>query len=402
VSPPGAHKSELAAIGTPQEDVEIWHKATESAMSYTKTSLSGVVPPGTATDERTVNQVPLQISSDATAGYQGLFSPSREARASAEQFGLMTLPRADRLEENGNTVAEPSGTPPAAPYAPAKSPREDAPSHKAGSSTTKDPVRRMELLYDVFEDLGLIAGAQSKRTRAANYCTSSEHVNAFTSGRSTLSIPVPIVDHKEPFLTLRQLATWHNQVTDHAYTNAQGTHAAISTLMRDEANRACLANGPRSMRHFNRIVTHNLLLNYAPSHARDDVLRQAFTHHFRQCFEVTAGKEERQLHETIFSRRRKAGEPLYGFAVEFCTSVLNYNEVSSVTIQPPNAAHWLILGLNLANYPMLELHMQIIANWPNLPTPTQLEKQLAQIPFPSTADICNLERNHIVSRSRVA
>jgi hypothetical protein len=153
------------------------------------------------------------------------------------------------------------------------------------------------------------------------------------------------------------------------------------------------------MRKFNRIVTHNLLLNHAPSHARDDVLRQAFTHHFRQCLEVTAEKEERQLHKTIFSRRRKAGEPLNGFAMEFCTSVLNYNQVSSVTIQPPNAAHWLILGLNLTNYPMLELRMQltkarengaktstimeIIANWPNLPTLTQLEKQLAQIHFPA-------------------
>jgi hypothetical protein len=247
-SPPGAPKSELTAIGTPQEDVETLHKVTESAMSHTKTSLSGVVPPGTATDERTVNQAPLQISSIATAGYQGLFSPSREARASAEQFGLMTLPRADRLEENGNTVAEPSGTPPAAPYAPAKSPREDDPSHKAGLSTTQDPVRRMELLYDVFEDLGLIAEAQSKRTLAANSGTSSEHINTLTSGRTTLSVPVPIVDHKEPFLTLRQVATWHNQVTDHANKNAQGTHAAISTLMRDEANRACFTNGPQSMR----------------------------------------------------------------------------------------------------------------------------------------------------------
>jgi hypothetical protein len=174
-------------------------------MSHTKTSLSGVVPPGTATDERTVNQAPLQISSVAPAGYQGDFSPSWEARASFEQFGQMTLPRADRLEANGNTVAEPSGTPLAAPYAPAKSPREDAPSHKAGSSKTQDPVRRMELLYDVFEDLGLIAGAQSKRTLAANSGTSSEHFNTFTSGRSALSILVPIVDHKEPLLTLGQL-----------------------------------------------------------------------------------------------------------------------------------------------------------------------------------------------------
>jgi hypothetical protein len=169
--------------------------------------------------------------------------------------------------------------------------------------------------------------------------------------------------------------------------------------MRDEGNRSCFTNGPQGMRQFHRIVTTNLLLNHSPTHARDDALWSAFTHHFKQCLEVTAEKEERQLHEIIFNRRRTAGEPLYGFAMGFCTAMLNYNQVSSAKISPPNDAHWLILSLSLTNYPMLELHLQLIsakdsgatttvliemiANWPNLPTLTNLEKQLMQVRAPA-------------------
>jgi hypothetical protein len=50
------------------------------------------------------------------------------------------------------------------------------------------------------------------------------------SDRITLTPPIPLVDYKEPFLTLRQWDTWHEQVTDRAYKNAQSTHAAIPTL----------------------------------------------------------------------------------------------------------------------------------------------------------------------------
>jgi hypothetical protein len=111
------------------------------------------------------------------------------------------------------------------------------------------------------------------------------------SERSTLSIPVPVIDPKDPFLTLRQLETWHAQVTDRAYKNAHGTHSALATLMRDEGNRAMMSYGTPQMRHFHRIVTVNLLLTHVPTPSRDDILWSAFKHHFRQCLEVTAEKE---------------------------------------------------------------------------------------------------------------
>jgi hypothetical protein len=45
--------------------------------------------------------------------------------------------------------------------------------------------------------------------------------------KMTLSIPVPLVDPKEPFLTLRHWDSWHHQVTDPFYKNAQGSHAGV-------------------------------------------------------------------------------------------------------------------------------------------------------------------------------
>jgi hypothetical protein len=153
-------------------------------------------------------------------------------------------------------------------------------------------------------------------------------------------------------------------------------------------------HGTPQMRHFHRIVTVNLLLTHVPTPSRDDILWSAFQRHFRQCLEVTAEKEERLLHETIFNRRSKSGEPLYGFAMDYYTAVLNYNQVSFADISTSNAAHWMIHGLNLNSYPLLELHLQLtrakeqgvdttklmemIAAFPNLTTLTALEKQLTQ------------------------
>jgi hypothetical protein len=90
--------------------------------------------------------------------------------------------------------------------------------------------------------------------------------------RATLSVPVPLVDHEAPFLTLRHWDTWHDQVTDGCCKNAQGTHAAIATLMRHDANVQAFASGPAQLRQFQRIVMNDMLLNYPPVHAKDNHL----------------------------------------------------------------------------------------------------------------------------------
>jgi hypothetical protein len=147
------------------------------------------------------------------------------------------------------------------------------------------------------------------------------------SERVTLSIPVPLIDWKEPFLTLRQWDMWHDQVTDCAYKNVQGTHAAISILMRLEANELAFATGPAQIRQFQKIVATNLLLTHKPRHAKDSALWTAFKHHFRQCLDVTTEREESHLHDTLYSRKRKMGESLYGFSTDFCTAALQYNQI---------------------------------------------------------------------------
>jgi hypothetical protein len=63
--------------------------------------------------------------------------------------------------------------------------------------------------------------------------------------RATLNISVPTVDPSDPFLTLRQWDIWHNKVTDRAYKNAHGTHAAIATLAQQDANRQLFMLVPR-------------------------------------------------------------------------------------------------------------------------------------------------------------
>jgi hypothetical protein len=107
---------------------------------------------------------------------------------------------------------------------------------------------------------------------------------------------------------------------------------------------------------------------------------------------VTSDKEEQQLHEVIFRTQRKAGEPLYGFAMDFCTAVSSFNQISWTKVQPSQCVHWMIYALNLSSYPMLELKikltlakergadsseiLKLITTFPNLTTLTQLEKQL--------------------------
>jgi hypothetical protein len=127
------------------------------------------------------------------------------------------------------------------------------------------------------------------------------------SERLTLTIPVPLIDHKEPFFTMRHWDTWHDQVTDRIYKNAQGTYAAISTLMRNEVNVQTWATGSPQLMLFQRVVMSDLLLNHPPTHQKDGDLWEEFKNHFRHCLDVTAEKEERNLHGLIYSRLLSLG-----------------------------------------------------------------------------------------------
>jgi hypothetical protein len=86
------------------------------------------------------------------------------------------------------------------------------------------------------------------------------------------------------------------------------------------------------------------------------------------------------------------GELLYGFAMDFRTAAITYNQICSGKIPESLEAHLLIAALNLNHYPMLDLHMRLtdgkekganstqimglVANFPNLSALTQMENQL--------------------------
>jgi hypothetical protein len=209
-------------------------------------------------------------------------------------------------------------------------------------------------------------------------------------------VPVPLVDHEAPFLTLRHWDTWHDQVTDRCYKNVQGTHAAIATLMRHDAKVQALASGPAQLRQFQRIVMNHLLLNYPPVHAIDNHLWTDLKHHFRQCMEVTNEKEEQHLPDVIYCKRRKMGESLLMFSMDFRTAIKGYNQISWNNISTPNDVDLLIFGLGLGHYPMLELNlrlnqakesganfrdvMNLIATFPNIHSSDPIRKADAHEP----------------------
>jgi hypothetical protein len=213
------------------------------------------------------------------------------------------------------------------------------------------------------------------------------------SERRTFADPVPAFNPKNPYPTQSQLDLWHSQKTDMTFKNACGTHSAINLIMREEGNRTLLDNGSAQMRHFNNVVTGDLLLFNVPRQARDNDLCFEFTDLFRQCLEVTDEKEELQLYEAIFNLRRNHGEPLNGFAVDYCTAVKNFNCISWAKVPSSNDVHWLIQNLNLNAHPMLDIYvkltaakeggssitdiMRIIAKYPNIMAITLLEKQLS-------------------------
>jgi hypothetical protein len=208
--------------------------------------------------------------------------------------------------------------------------------------------------------------------------------------KMTLSIPVPLVDPTEPFLTLRHWDSWHNQVTDAFYKNSQGTHAAISVLMRHEANTKTFASGSAQLRQFQHTVLNTLLLLTPPSYFKDEALWARFKHQFCACLEITAAKQLKTLHRAIYGTQRRLGDPLYGFSTDFYNAVLNYNSLNSVALRTPADVNLLIYALNINHTPWLELEahliraqhagatvpqvMDIIAMFPNLTVLTQTER----------------------------
>jgi hypothetical protein len=124
-------------------------------------------------------------------------------------------------------------------------------------------------------------------------------------------IPVPVLDAKDPFVTLRRWDTWHAQVTVPVYKNACGTHSAIATLLEGEANRSVIAGGSDALKRFERIVLSDLLVGYPAKHTRDEELWACFQNRFRTCLDVTNEKEEKYLYEALFRRSRQPGESVY-------------------------------------------------------------------------------------------
>jgi hypothetical protein len=84
------------------------------------------------------------------------------------------------------------------------------------------------------------------------------------SEQSSIKLPTPLVNYKEPLLTLQEWDTWHEQVINEVCKNAQGTHLAITSLMRDEGK-----HGPIQLRQFRTVVMHMLLRKQKPTVARE-------------------------------------------------------------------------------------------------------------------------------------
>jgi hypothetical protein len=260
---------------------------------------------------------------------------------------------------------------------------------------------RMNALINRFELLELtMAEEHAARAKkqvlepppAVKSSTLAEPVLPPMAERRSIKVLTPAVNPKEPFLTLQEWDTWHDQVTNEVYKNAQGTHLAITTLMRDEANTTSFENGPLQMRQFRRVVMHKLLLKHKPKDARDDILWAAFKHHFRQCMEITADQEEKALFDIIHNKKRQLGDSIYSFASDFDTSIQQYNLICWCLVSTAQASHLLIRSLNQEHVPMLDLKFRLdaakelgssidtlldgIATFPNIALLTQIEKQM--------------------------
>jgi hypothetical protein len=79
------------------------------------------------------------------------------------------------------------------------------------------------------------------------------------------SLPVPALDLKDPFMTLRRLNVWHRHVTDRKlYENAYVMHWAVTTSLWNEHNRNILAQSISAFKRFERTVINDILLNFQP------------------------------------------------------------------------------------------------------------------------------------------
>jgi hypothetical protein len=192
------------------------------------------------------------------------------------------------------------------------------------------------------------------------------HVSAYgtelppVSERIPHSLPIPLVDYKDPYSTLRRWESWHQQVTDPFYKNVCGTHAAIATLLQCESNRSVIASGPVPLQHFEKAVLSDLLLGHRPTPQRDDELWHNFTDLFRTTLDVTSAQEEKHLFGRLFRIMRQPGEPIYSFALEYKLAAGNYNQVSRTALTEQNSVHFIINSLNLTGYPLLDLRQKLV------------------------------------------
>jgi hypothetical protein len=213
------------------------------------------------------------------------------------------------------------------------------------------------------------------------------------------SIPVPLFDPRDPFLTLRRWDIWHVQVTDQVYKNSIGTHSAISILMDGDGNRSVMENGSGALKRLYRIVTSDLLLSRAATIARDDALWSNFKDHFRTCLDVTIKIEERILFDILFKKMRPFGEAVYSFAVEFKLAALNYNQISVAKLREYQIVHWMIQALNLTGYPMRDLRYRLQAEEKKGTTVESVLATIAQ--FPELSELTKIERQLGSMRSSV-
>jgi hypothetical protein len=176
--------------------------------------------------------------------------------------------------------------------------------------------------------------AEGERNRAANLPPMVD--------RAVHSLPVPALDHKDPFLTLRRWETWHLQVTDPVYKDACGTYSAIATLLQNEVNRNLIAGGSMQLQRFERVVLSDLLLSHRPTHQRDYELWKCFIAHFWTSLDVTSEKEEKSLYHQLFRKSRHPGESVYTFAMEYKIAAINFNQVSRTTLTEHNFVHFLV------------------------------------------------------------
>jgi hypothetical protein len=180
------------------------------------------------------------------------------------------------------------------------------------------------------------------------------------SERIPHSLPIPLVDYKDPYSTLLRWESWHQQVTDPFYKNVCGTHAAIATLLQCKINRNAISSGPVPLQRFEKAVLSDLLLGHRPTPRRDDELWHSFTDLFRKTLDVTSAQEEKHLFGRLFRTMRQPGEPIYSFALEFKLEAASYNQVSRTALIEQNCVHFMIHALNLTGYPLLDLRQKLI------------------------------------------